>query len=311
MLTRRCRLSMSYDSEAIFQICRHTLGACSGRCCHTPSKHARQSLRNLGLITPCPASKLLCLKDYRRSLIGAQQSTVIDQHHPVTGIQTRRNPIYHQQPPHLHSQSELFIDLPDNRGKGRFPSFDNTARQFPIVLIRRLDQQHPVQLVDEQCARPHPLAGQPANVLNQFRLHRAQHYPPETTSRLVMRTRLTGHRSQPDHVDKTAGTDPAVTYITPRSALSQHEPRSGSRTPRWAPTTSNATPTRPHTATAKTSHSGLTHLGEAGASLLELMAKSRHRKAENLRRYFKPSPQAMRDLTSLIGPGADRRPVAR
>ncbi len=36
------------------------------------------------------------------------------------------------------------------------------------------------------------------------------------------------------------------------------------------------------------------------------MAKSRHRKAENLRRHFKPSPQAMRDLTSLIGPGASR-----
>ncbi|WP_223884960.1 hypothetical protein [Nocardia colli] len=51
-------------------------------------------------------------------------------------------------------------------------------------------------------------------------------------------------------------------------------------------------------------HSGLTHLGESGASLLELMAKSRHRKAENLRRDFKPSPQAMRELTSLIGPGA-------
>ncbi|WP_280181378.1 tyrosine-type recombinase/integrase [Nocardia farcinica] len=54
-------------------------------------------------------------------------------------------------------------------------------------------------------------------------------------------------------------------------------------------------------------HSGLTHLGESGASLLELMAKSRHRKPENLRRYFKPSPQAMRDLTALLGPGADRR----
>ncbi|MGF6889648.1 integrase/recombinase XerC [Nocardia sp. GAS34] len=54
-------------------------------------------------------------------------------------------------------------------------------------------------------------------------------------------------------------------------------------------------------------HSGLTDLGESGASLLELMAKSRHRKAENLRRYFKPSPQAMRDLTALLGPGADRR----
>jgi hypothetical protein len=54
-------------------------------------------------------------------------------------------------------------------------------------------------------------------------------------------------------------------------------------------------------------HSGLTHLGESGASLLELMAKSRHRKAENLRRYFKPSPQAMRNLTSLLGPGTDRQ----
>ncbi|WP_328395096.1 site-specific integrase [Nocardia sp. NBC_00416] len=54
-------------------------------------------------------------------------------------------------------------------------------------------------------------------------------------------------------------------------------------------------------------HSGLTHLGESGASLLELMAKSRHRKPENLRRYFKPSPQAMRDLTSILGPGAERR----
>lgn len=50
-------------------------------------------------------------------------------------------------------------------------------------------------------------------------------------------------------------------------------------------------------------HSGLTHLGESGASLLELMAKSRHRKADTLRRYFKPSPQAMRELTSRLGPG--------
>ncbi|WP_228807648.1 site-specific integrase [Nocardia otitidiscaviarum] len=54
-------------------------------------------------------------------------------------------------------------------------------------------------------------------------------------------------------------------------------------------------------------HSGLTHLGESGASLLELMAKSRHRKTENLRRCFKPSPQAMRELTSILGPGAERR----
>ncbi|MFD4354106.1 hypothetical protein ACFWPX_16245 [Nocardia sp. NPDC058518] len=54
-------------------------------------------------------------------------------------------------------------------------------------------------------------------------------------------------------------------------------------------------------------HSSLTHLCESGAGLLELMAKSRHRKPENLRRYFKLSPQAMRDFTSLLGPGAERR----
>ncbi|MEV0151954.1 MULTISPECIES: hypothetical protein [unclassified Nonomuraea] len=35
-------------------------------------------------------------------------------------------------------------------------------------------------------------------------------------------------------------------------------------------------------------HSALTHLGEAGASLLMLMARSRHKKPENLRRYFQP-----------------------
>lgn len=50
-------------------------------------------------------------------------------------------------------------------------------------------------------------------------------------------------------------------------------------------------------------HSGLTHLRESGANLLELMAKSRHRKADTLRHYFKPSPQAMRELTSRLGPG--------
>ncbi|MFJ2203291.1 tyrosine-type recombinase/integrase [Streptomyces violaceusniger] len=54
-------------------------------------------------------------------------------------------------------------------------------------------------------------------------------------------------------------------------------------------------------------HSGLTHLGEQGASLLMLMAKSRHRKADNVRRYFKPSPEAIAELTSLLAPGDARR----
>lgn len=54
-------------------------------------------------------------------------------------------------------------------------------------------------------------------------------------------------------------------------------------------------------------HSGLTHLGEAGASLLMLMAKSRLKKTEHVRRYFKPSPEAIAEVTSLLAPGDSRR----
>ncbi|GLP64353.1 hypothetical protein TUSST3_09730 [Streptomyces sp. TUS-ST3] len=50
-------------------------------------------------------------------------------------------------------------------------------------------------------------------------------------------------------------------------------------------------------------HSALTHLGEQGASLLMLMAKSRHKKPENVRKYFKPSPESIAELTSLLAPG--------
>ncbi|WP_371099504.1 tyrosine-type recombinase/integrase [Streptomyces sanglieri] len=54
-------------------------------------------------------------------------------------------------------------------------------------------------------------------------------------------------------------------------------------------------------------HSGLTHLGEQGASELMLMAKSRHKKVENVRRYFKPSAAAIADVTALLVPGDARR----
>ncbi len=54
-------------------------------------------------------------------------------------------------------------------------------------------------------------------------------------------------------------------------------------------------------------HSGLTHLGEAGASLLMLMATSRHKKPENVRKCFHPSPEAIAEVTSLIAPGDSRR----
>ncbi|WP_433869177.1 hypothetical protein [Saccharopolyspora sp. CA-218241] len=46
--------------------------------------------------------------------------------------------------------------------------------------------------------------------------------------------------------------------------------------------------------------SALTHLGEQGASLL--LAKSRHKKPENLRRYVKPSGQAIAEVTACSRP---------
>lgn len=38
-----------------------------------------------------------------------------------------------------------------------------------------------------------------------------------------------------------------------------------------------------------------------------LMAKSRHKKPENIRRYVKPSPEAIAGLTSLLAPGDNSR----
>ncbi|AYG85219.1 hypothetical protein DWB77_07436 [Streptomyces hundungensis] len=38
-----------------------------------------------------------------------------------------------------------------------------------------------------------------------------------------------------------------------------------------------------------------------------LMAKSRHNKPENLRRYFKPSAEAIVGVTRLLAPGDARR----
>ncbi|TMR31748.1 phage integrase family protein [Nonomuraea zeae] len=54
-------------------------------------------------------------------------------------------------------------------------------------------------------------------------------------------------------------------------------------------------------------HSGLTHLSEAGAGLPMLMAKSRHKQPENVRRYFHLSAEAIAEVTSLLAPGDRRR----
>ncbi len=38
-----------------------------------------------------------------------------------------------------------------------------------------------------------------------------------------------------------------------------------------------------------------------------LMAKSRRKKPENVRRYFKPSPESIAESTSLLAPGGSSR----
>ncbi|MEU2006274.1 tyrosine-type recombinase/integrase [Rhodococcus sp. NPDC019627] len=52
----------------------------------------------------------------------------------------------------------------------------------------------------------------------------------------------------------------AVTSVTDTQVLSLHRRSPASRTPRWESSTSNATRTRPHTATADTRHSYATRL---------------------------------------------------
>jgi site-specific recombinase XerD len=62
-------------------------------------------------------------------------------------------------------------------------------------------------------------------------------------------------------------TDPTVTSVTIGFALSPHERRSASRTPRRESATSNATQARPHTATAETRHTYATWLLRRGAGM--------------------------------------------
>lgn len=74
--------------------------------------------------------------------------------------------------------------------------------------------------------------------------------------------RVPGHRA-----------GPAVVRAGPHAAGRAHRPRRQKRH-EWR-------------------HSGLTHPGEAGASLLMLMARSRHKEPENVRKYFHPSAEAI------------------
>jgi integrase len=73
-------------------------------------------------------------------------------------------------------------------------------------------------------------------------------------------------------------TDPTVTSVTIGFALSPHERRSASRTPRRESATSNATQARPHTATAETRHTYDSLCIAAGTPPLEISRFMGHSK---------------------------------
>lgn len=66
----------------------------------------------------------------------------------------------------------------------------------------------------------------------------------------------------------------------------------------WGTTPASRSPERPLSAQGRP---------EAGACPLMLMAKSRHRKTENVRRCLKPSPEVIAEVTGLLAPGDSRR----
>jgi len=81
-------------------------------------------------------------------------------------------------------------------------------------------------------------------------------------------------------------TDPAVTSITIGFALSPHERRSASRTPRRESATSNATRTRPHTATAETRRSYAQRHADAGVDVDALKDLMDHRSVDTTTGYY-------------------------
>lgn len=81
-------------------------------------------------------------------------------------------------------------------------------------------------------------------------------------------------------------TDPAVTSVTIGFALSPHERRSASRTPRRESATSNATRTRPHTATAETRHSYAQRHADAGVPVDVLRELLDHDSMDTTRIYY-------------------------
>ena len=105
-------------------------------------------------------------------------------------------------------------------------------------------------------------------------------------------------------------TDPAVTSITIGFALSPHDRRSASRTPRRESATSNATRTRPHTATAETSRYYASLLIRHGESVKTVQSRLGHASAvETLDTYshlWPDSDDRTRDaIDSVLGFTAD------
>ena len=113
-------------------------------------------------------------------------------------------------------------------------------------------------------------------------------------------------------------TDPTVTSITVDPPLSPHELQSVSRTPHRELPTSNATPTRPHTAFADTRHTYAQRHADAGIPIDVLAELLDHRSYSVTRRYYRigedpaaatPSTRSPRSASTGTATGSGATPT--
>lgn len=88
-----------------------------------------------------------------------------DEHHALRPPLLRRNPVDSQKTTYRQTDAKLLLQLPAHCLVRRLVSLDSPARDFPVVLVCRLNEEYSILSVEEQRTRPHPLASRRDRVL--------------------------------------------------------------------------------------------------------------------------------------------------